>query len=69
MDKTEPIEFVCTVEKVQTMAKDNTIRVWLDLPESALFQMARLVECNVRGQVLDVMAMPRESETEKDYGL
>ena len=54
----EPICFVATVEKVQTMANTNQVRVWLDLPETALYEMARLAECKVRSQVLNVVATP-----------
>ena len=65
----EPIEFHATVEKVQTMASDGAIRVYLDLPETALMEMARLVECKVRGQVVDFTAVPREqNEDFIEYG-
>jgi len=60
MTDDEPIEFIATVEKVQTMAGDGAIRVYLDLPETALMEMARLVECKVRGQVIDFTALPRK---------
>lgn len=59
MDNGEPIEFYATVEKVQTMQRDGAIRVYLDLPETALLEMARLVECKIRGVVVDFVAMPR----------
>jgi len=66
-DPFETIEFWATVEKVQTMAKDNTVRVWLDLSESDLYTMARLAEVNVRGLVLHINADPiRLQELEGD---
>ena len=54
----EPFEFIATVEKVQTLTTTNTIRVWLELPETALLEMARLAESRVRGQVLKILATP-----------
>lgn len=71
----EPIRFQATVEKVQQMPRDNAIRIWLDLPETALLEMARLAECRVIGQALDVVATPMKPEAAKtklveaDYGL
>jgi len=59
----EPIRFFATVEKVQQMPRDNAIRVWLDLPETALLEMARFAECKLLGQVLDVVATPRVEES------
>lgn len=53
----DPIEFVATVEKVQTMV-DGAIRVYLDLPETALEAMARLVACKVKGEALHILASP-----------
>jgi hypothetical protein len=46
------IRFQATVYKVQTMASDNGVRVTLDLPESAIPQMAMLAECKRQGIVL-----------------
>ena len=67
----EPIKFTCTIEKVQTMQKDGAIRVYLDLPETALLEMARLVECKVRGQAVGIVATPILEEligkTRKSY--
>ena len=64
----EPIEFHATVEKVQTMASDGAIRVYLDLPETALMEMARLVECKIKGVLVDVVARPRKSgKDERKY--
>lgn len=40
----EDIEFPAQVTKVQTLA-DGGIRVTLDLPESAIFEAAQLMEC------------------------
>ena len=39
----EPIAFHATVYKVQTLA-DGGVRVYLDLPETAIMQMAQLAE-------------------------
>lgn len=64
----EPIEFSATVEKVQTMT-DGGIRVYLDLPETALLEMARLVECRIKGVALHIMAIPRNLEEKDSYGL
>ena len=37
---------------------DNAIRVYLDLPESAIMEMAMLQECRRAGAVLDIVATP-----------
>lgn len=41
--------FPAIVYKVQTIATDNGIRLTLDLPESAIPQMAMLAECKRDG--------------------
>jgi hypothetical protein len=57
-------EFWAIVSKVQTMA-DGGIRVYLDLPETAIVQMAELVTYKANGVVLDVTCKPRD-ENERD---
>ena len=62
----EPITFWAIVGKVQTMA-DGGIRVYLDLPETAVVQMAELAACKIGGVVLDVTCKAKaEDEREKD---
>ena len=64
MDSTK---FWAIISKVQTLKTDNTIRVTLDLPESAIAEMAELVAYQVHGVVLDVECMPRvQEENESD---
>lgn len=45
--------FIAAVYKVQTLS-DNGIRVTLDLPETAIPEMAMLAECKRQGIVLDI---------------
>lgn len=45
----QAIKFQATVYKVSTLATDNGIRVTLDLPETAIPQMAMLAECRRDG--------------------
>ena len=54
-------EFWAIVGKVQTMA-DGGIRVYLDLPESALVQMAELAAYQIHATVVDVVIEPRETD-------
>lgn len=49
------IEFSASVYKVQTLT-DNGVRVTLDLPETAIPQMAMLAECQREGIVLRFVA-------------
>ena len=58
----EPITFTATVYKVQTLATDGGVRVALDLPETAIMQMAQLAECQRFGVVLDIEAVARPQE-------
>jgi hypothetical protein len=51
--------FVATVEKVQTM-QDGAIRLTLDLPETAISEMAALAECRRQGMVLRFEATEAE---------
>lgn len=50
-------EFWATVYKVQTLV-DNGLRVTLDLPETAIMQMAKLAEYKRAGVVLNFIATP-----------
>ena len=54
----DPIEFNAQVYKVQTLATDGGIRVTLDLPETAIMQMAMLAECQRAGVYLQLTAQP-----------
>ncbi len=49
------IVFPAQVQKVQTLA-DGGIRVTLDLPETAIPQMAMLAECKRQGLALEISA-------------
>lgn len=49
------IEFIAEVYKVQTLT-DNGVRITLDLPETAIPQMAMLAEAKRQGIVLKVTA-------------
>ena len=48
------IRFEAIVNNVKTLTSDNTIRVTLDLPETAIDVMAMLAQTKVDGIVLDV---------------
>lgn len=54
---TDPIVFVASVQKVQTLV-DQGLRVTLDLPEDSIMQMAMLAECKRHGVALTVSATP-----------
>lgn len=58
----KPIEFWATINKVQTMV-DGGIRVYLDLPESAIMQAAELMTCKRHGIVLNVVCGERKDES------
>lgn len=57
------IRFTASVYKVQTLATDSGVRVTLDLPESAIPQMAMLAECKRDGVPLKFEATIDESFT------
>ena len=59
--------FWATVGKVQTMA-DGGIRVYLDLPESAILQAAELMAYKRECVVLDVVCRPRQDDERDDSG-
>lgn len=52
------IKLMAEVVKVQVMQLDNAIRITLDLPETAIMQMAQLAECKRAGALLDITAVP-----------
>lgn len=54
------IVFHAEVNKVQTLA-DGGIRVYLDLPEDEIAQMAMLAECKRQGMYLTLEATVSES--------
>ena len=56
------ISFKAVVYKVSTLA-DNGIRLTLDLPETAIMQMAQMAECQRAGAVLNITA---EASAEPD---
>lgn len=58
-------KFWAIVYKVQTLAGDNGIRVTLDLPETAIVQMAELAAYKINEVVLDVTCEPKQ-EDERD---
>ena len=60
------IRFSAAVYKVQTLATDKGVRVTLDLPESAIPQMAMLAECKRDGIPLLFEAKVDESFTKLD---
>ena len=60
-------EFWAIVGKVQTMA-DGGIRVYLDLPETAVVQMAELAAYKIHDVVVDVTVEPRNSGPEQGDG-
>lgn len=52
--KVRPIQFVAAVAQIRTMA-DGGLRVAFDLPETAIGQVAELMECKRQGVVLSVV--------------
>jgi len=58
-------EFVAAVQKVQTLA-DGGIRLTLDLPETAVVQMAELAAYKVHG--VPVKVVLEAAELEQDDG-
>lgn len=57
----DPLVFVATVEKVQTMT-DGAIRVYLDLAETEIGVMAALVGARVAGVALQIEAREYEGD-------
>ena len=59
-------QFWAIIGKVQTMA-DGGIRVYLDLPETALVEMAELAAYQINAVVVDVAIRPRvDDEREQE---
>lgn len=58
----EPTKFVAIVNKVQTLA-DNGLRVYLDLPEQAICEVAELMLYKRDGVVVDVAVTPKQNES------
>ena len=58
---TDAITFVAAVYKVQTLV-DGSVRITLDLPETAIPQMAMLAECQRKGLALKFEAREYEPE-------
>jgi hypothetical protein len=56
------IKFVAQVSKVTTMA-DGSLRIILDLPETAIQQASDLMKVKQAGAVLEVVAVPVYSHT------
>jgi len=54
-----PIQFVCTVAQVRTLA-DGGIRVTLDLPEDAIAEAAQLMQTRQAEGVMTVECWPGE---------
>lgn len=64
---TEPITFPAAVAKIQTMV-DGGIRVWFDLPETAILQAAHLMECKRQGIAGLVTYRPITEQQAKEQG-
>jgi len=56
-DTQEVIRVSAVVYKVQTLV-DGGLRVTLDLPETAIGEASRLMECKRGGAVLEIAAVP-----------
>ena len=60
-------QFWAIIGKVQTMA-DGGIRVYLDLPETALVEMAELAAYQINAVVVDVTIEPRNTGLDQGNG-
>ena len=60
MSETNVIRFEAIVNSVKTLSSDNTIRVVLDLPETAIPQMAMLAETKREGIALQFEARAKK---------
>jgi hypothetical protein len=54
---------MATVYKVQTLV-DGGVRVTLDLPETAIMQMAQLAECQRFGVVLEITCKTEDKQND-----
>ena len=61
MSETNVIRFEAIVNSVKTLSSDNTIRVVLDMPETAIPQMAMLAETKRDGIPLEFVAKVKKS--------
>jgi hypothetical protein len=61
----EPIKCLAVVYKVQTLT-DHGIRISLDLPETAIMQMAMFAECQRMQVLLDVTCLPQNQTVGDD---
>ena len=61
----EPIKCQAVVYKVQTLT-DHGIRISLDLPETAIMQMAMFAECQRMQVLLDVQCTPQDTTSQPD---
>ena len=59
----ESIKGVAEVVKVQTLV-DNGIRLTIDLPETAIYQAAALMELKREGVAIDYLFTPRMESAE-----
>lgn len=66
VEKVDRITHWATVYKVQTLVFDNSVRVTLDLPETAVMQAAMYMECQRLGVVLDITAVPKVQNVAKE---
>lgn len=66
MGMNDGFEFIATVYKVSTLV-DNGIRLTLDLPETAIPQMALLAECQREGLALRFTAVDVPAENVGRY--
>lgn len=61
-------EFWAIVRKVQTLTTDGSINVTLNLPETAIPQMAEMAAYQIHGVVVDVVVTPRERDEPRGNG-
>lgn len=62
---TEAITFPAQVYKVQTLV-DGGLRLTLDLPETAIDAVSKLMECRRHGGLLEVAAVAIDIEKKHD---
>lgn len=61
----EVIRFVAEIYKVQTLV-DGGLRLTLDLPETAVDVVTKMIECKRQGGLLEVAAVPVIPEAVRD---
>ena len=67
-EEVQAIEFVATVNKVQTMV-DGGLRVILDFSEDCVMQAAQLMECKRFGFPVVIKATLQKKSEKRSYGL